>query len=190
MPSSNRDLPLSAASPAHPWADRGEKWFAAEVRPHEAELRGFLRQSFPSVRDIEDVVQESYLRVWKARAVQPIRSMRAFLFTVARRVALNIVERQTNAGTTAVGDLASLPVLSEGPGVAERVSREEHLALLVEALATLPPRCREITVLRKLQAVPQRDVAARLGISEKTVEEQVARGMRRCQEYFRRRRAL
>lgn len=174
-----------------PWPETsGEKWFAEEVRPHEAALRGFLRQSFPAVRDIEDVVQESYMRAWKTRAVQPIRSMRAFLFTVARRVALNIVDRQNNAGTIAVGDLSSLPVLSDRPGVAEHVCREEHLSLLVEALATLPARCREVTVLRKLQDIPQREVALRLGISEKTVEEQVARGLRRCQEYFRRRRAM
>jgi RNA polymerase sigma-70 factor (ECF subfamily) len=165
----------------------GEKWFAEEVRPHEGALRGYLRQSFPAVRDIEDVVQESYLRAWKTRAVQPIRSMRAFLFTVARRIALNVVDRQKTADTIAVGDMAALPVLSDGPGVAERVCQEEHLALLVEALGTLPARCREITVLRKLQGIPQREVAARLRLSEKTVEEQVARGMRRCQEYFRRR---
>jgi RNA polymerase sigma-70 factor (ECF subfamily) len=189
--SSNPDFPLPPTPEVSSWPETpGDKWFAEEVRPHEAALRGFLRQSFPAVRDVEDVVQESYLRAWKTRAVQPIRSMRAFLFTVARRVALNIVDRQNNAGTITVGDLTSLPVLSDRPGVAEHVSQEEHLSLLVEALATLPARCREVTVLRKLQCIPQREVALRLGISEKTVEEQVARGLRRCQEYFRRRRAL
>ncbi len=188
MSSPNAPLKSTTTPEVNRWAHAsGEKWFAEEVRPHEVALRGYLRQSFPAVRDIEDVVQESYLRAWRTRAVQPIRSVRAFLFTVARRVALNVVDRQKTAGTIFVGDLAALPVLSDGPGVAEHVSREEHLAYLVEALATLPERCREITVLRKLQGVPQREVAARLGISEKTVEEQVARGMRRCREYFRRR---
>jgi RNA polymerase sigma-70 factor (ECF subfamily) len=57
--------------------------------------------------------------------------------------------------------------------------------LLVQALATLPPRCREVTVLRKLKGIPQREVAARLGIAEKTVEEQVARGVRRCEAWLR-----
>lgn len=181
------------AKPPEPrsWSEGSDaKWFNDEVQPHEVALRGFLRRTFPAVRDIEDVVQESYLRAWKARAGQPIRSMRAFLFTVARRVALNIIERQNNADTIAVGDFSSLPVLSDSPSVVEHVSQDEHLAILVEALATLPARCREITVLRKLKDVPQREVACRLGIAEKTVEEQVARGMRRCQEYFRRRKVL
>ncbi len=165
----------------------GEVWFAEEVRPHEAALRGHLRQAFPAVRDVDDIVQESYLRAWNTRAVEPIKSVRAFLFTVARRLALNTIARQKTAGTDFVGDMAALPVLTDGPGVAEHVSRQETLSLLVEALATLPPRCREITVLRKLKNIPQRQVAAQLGLSEKTVEEQVARGMRRCQEFLRRR---
>ena len=80
-----------------------------------------------------------------------------------------------------------MPVIEEGAGVTETVGRNELLGLLVEALATLPPRCREITILRKLKGLPQKEVAARLGIAEKTVEEQVARGVRRCEEYLRRR---
>ena len=183
--------PNSATAPSPDLKDGaaalGEAWFAEEVRPHEVALRGHLRQAFPAVRDVDDILQESYLRAWKTRATEPIKSVRAFLFTVARRLALNILDRQKTAGTDFVGDMASLPVLSDGPGVAEQVCRQEALSLLVEALATLPPRCREITVLRKLKDVPQREVAAQLGLSEKTVEEQVARGMRRCQKYLRRR---
>jgi RNA polymerase sigma-70 factor (ECF subfamily) len=125
--------------------------------------------------------------VWKARAAKPIASARAFLFTVARNIALNFVARQRISPLTAVGDLAALPVVDEKRDVAETAARNETLQLLVEALATLPPRCREITVLRKLKGVPQRDVAAQLGISQKTVEEQVARGVRRCEDYLRRR---
>ena len=61
-----------------------------------------------------------------------------------------------------VGDLATLPVVEEASNVVETVGRNEKLQLLVEALASLPPRCREITVLRKLQGVPQKQIAAEL----------------------------
>ena len=80
-----------------------------------------------------------------------------------------------------------LPGLQDGASVPERVSRQEVYDLLGEALSTLPARCHEITVLRKLQGLSQREVAARLGLSEKTVAEQVARGVRRCEEFLRRR---
>lgn len=168
-------------------AENAARWFAAEVHPHDAQLKAYLRSSFPAVRDIDDVVQESYLRIWRSRAVQPIHSAKAFLFKVARHVALNLVDRQRASPVIVVGDLAALPVLDNRPGVVETVSKNEKLRLLVLALATLPPRCREITILRKLKGVPQREVAAQLGIAEKTVEEQVARGVKRCEEYLRRR---
>ncbi len=75
--------------------------------------------------------------------------------------------------------------MEDRPGVAETAGTNEKVHLLVQALATLPPRCREITVLRKLKGVPQKDVAARLGVAEKTVEEQVARGVKRCERFLR-----
>lgn len=179
--------PQTASDSASATAENAARWFAEEVHPHDAQLKAYLRNSFPSVRDVEDVVQESYLRIWRSRAAQPIHSARAFLFKVARHVALNLVDRQRASPVIVVGDLAALPVLEDRPGVVETVGKNEKLQLLVQALATLPPRCREITVLRKLKGVPQKEIAARLGIAEKTVEEQVARGVRRCEDYLRRR---
>ncbi|MEO7797185.1 MAG: RNA polymerase sigma factor [Opitutaceae bacterium] len=163
----------------------GSRWFVEEVKPHEPVLRSYLRGSFPAVRDIDDVVQESYLRMWKARAAQPVRCAKAFLFTVARHVALNLTARERRSPLIAVGDLAALPVLEEGKNSSETAQKNETLRLLVEALATLPPRCREVTVLRKLRGLSQKEVAATLGIAEKTVDEQLARGVRRCEEYLR-----
>lgn len=165
----------------------GSRWFVEEVQPHEPVLRSYLRGSFPAVRDIDDVVQESYLRVWKARASQPVRCARAFLFTVARHIALNLSARERRSPLMAVGDLAALPVLEEGTGVSDPVEKHETLRLLVEALAELPPRCREVTVLRKLRGLSQKEVAAALDIAEKTVDEQLARGVRRCEAYLRKR---
>jgi len=161
------------------------RWFEEEVQPHDAQLKAYLRHCFPGVRDVEDVVQESYLRIWRSRAAQPIQSAKAFLFRVARNLALNLVDRQRNSPVTLVSDLSALAISEERAGTIETVEHREKLQLLVRALATLPPRCREITVLRKLKGVPQREVALQLGLAEKTVEEQVARGVRRCEAYLR-----
>ena len=67
------------------------------------------------------------------------------------------------------------------------ISRQEKSRLLAEAIDRLPNRCREIVILRKLHALPQREVALRLGIAEKTVESQLARGLKRCETYLRKR---
>jgi RNA polymerase sigma factor (sigma-70 family) len=163
------------------------RWFTENVQPHDAPLKAYLRHAFPTVRDVDDVVQESYLRVWKERLAKPIPFARAFLFTVARHLALNLAARQRRAPTLSVGDLGAMSVVEDKRSIPDSVDCEEVLDLLVEALGSLPARCREITLLRKIHALPQREIAARLGISEKTVEEQVARGVRRCEAYLRQR---
>lgn len=163
------------------------QWFAREVHPHDAQLKSYLRGSFPTMHDVDDVVQESYLRLWKVRHVQPIRSAKAFLFTIARHVALDWVRRKRVCPVKSVGDLACLSALNGEPGAAENLTEQEKVVLLGEAIAALPARCREVVLLHKIHGLPQAEVGRRLGLSAKTVENQVARGVKRCTEHMRRR---
>ncbi|MDP3069766.1 MAG: RNA polymerase sigma factor [Opitutaceae bacterium] len=163
------------------------KWFAAEVHPHDAQLKAYLRGAFPTVRDVDDVVQESYLRMWRVRAEGPIRSARAFLFTVARRLAIDGARRSIASPIDVVEDLAGLPVADETADVAGETENRERVALLAEAIGRLPNRCREVFLLHKIHSLSRRETAERLGLAEKTVEVQTARAMDRCGEYLRRR---
>lgn len=163
------------------------RWFVEEVHAHDSSLRAYLRGSFPTVRDVDDVVQESYVRVWKAKTAEPIRSARAFLFRVARHLALDLLRHDRVSPIDAVTDLSALPVVDNRTGVAEAASIAEETALLVTAIDALPPRCREIVILRKLRGLPQKEIAARLGLSEQTVQVQIARGVKKCEEFLRRR---
>lgn len=175
--------------PPNPNAPSAEhtQWFADEVQPHGSSLEAYLRGAFPAVRDTQDVVQESFLRLWKLRAAQPIHSARAFLFKVARNIALDSLRHASRSPVSAVPDLTTLPVVEEAADVSAAVCRREEVALLVDALEALPPRCREIVMLRKFQNLPQKEVAARLGITEATVQEQVYRGLRRLEQLLTRR---
>jgi RNA polymerase sigma-70 factor (ECF subfamily) len=156
------------------------QWFAKEVQPHEAKLKSYLRSCFPSVRDVDDIVQESYLRVIRSPGLESIRCAKSFLFRVARNVALNTVRRNQISPIKDVGENATARVMDTGRDAAASASFSEVLDALAQALASLPARCQEITVMRKIHGVPQKEIAALLGISEKTVEEQVSRGVKRC----------
>lgn len=163
------------------------RWFSEEVHPHEASLRAYLRGAFPAVRDVEDVVQESYLRIWRTRAAQPVRSARAFLFRVARNLALDLVRRNQVAPFSPVRDLEGLSVLDHDSNPARALDTREKLMMLADAIEALPARCREVVILRKIQGLSQRDVATQLGLAEKTVEAQLARGISRCEAFLRQR---
>jgi RNA polymerase sigma factor (sigma-70 family) len=163
------------------------RWFSEEVDPHRAALRAYVQRAFPGVRDVDDVVQDSLLRIWTTRASRQIGCARAFLFRIARNRALDLLRRDDASPFVAVRDLAELPVATEASSPAEALSTLEKIDLVADAIADLPDRCREIVVLRKLSGLSQREVAMRLGLSERTVEVQVARGTRRCAEFLRRR---
>lgn len=163
------------------------RWFAEEVHPHDMALKTYLRRSFPAIRDVEDIAQESYIRIWKHRARAPVRSAKAFLFKVAQRLALDVLRRERRSPLASVGDLDRLDVLDHAPAIYEILGQDEKVQLLIEAIDALPARCRDVVILRKLKFVSQRETAEFLGISEKGVENQLARGFERCRAFLRRR---
>lgn len=169
----------------------GKRWFAEEVQPHEAALRAYLKGVYPTVRDVDDVVQESYMRLWRAHTLRPMQCVRAFLFGIACRVAVDIIrkERRTTARNVALG-LDAANVVEHKADVSEAACTREEIALLAEAIHSLPARCREIMILRKLQRRSQREIARLLGISVGTVEVQSSRGMEKCTRYLRHHGAL
>jgi RNA polymerase sigma factor (sigma-70 family) len=161
------------------------RWFVDEVHTHDIALKRYLRSSFPALRDVEDIAQESYLRIWKQRAADPIRSAKGFLFNIAHRLALDRLRRIRHSPIDPVANVDQLPVLDHAPSPYETLGRREKVQLLIDAIDALPARCRDVVILRKLQLLSQRETAARLGISEKGVEIQLARGLERCRARIR-----
>lgn len=179
-PNSVSTLGLATSTPPHL-----ARWFEEEVQAHEPALRTYVQGRFPAVRDVDDVVQESFLRVWRARLAQPIASSKAFLFTVARHVAFDLARRDRRSPVEPCAAIDELPAAAEIPTAEQQLTWCEKVDLLGNAIAQLAPRRREIIVLHKIKGLSQREVARRLGLAEKTVENHVALGVKDCQAFFR-----
>lgn len=164
----------------------GGEWFAVAVQPHDAALRAWLRSRFPALGDIDDIVQETYARVLQIRARDPLRAhaVKPLLFTMARNLALDQLRRRQVVPFDALPADDALAAADDVPGIGETVSRRQELALLAEAIQSLPERCRQILTLRKIYGLSQREIARQLAISEHTVEAQVGIGVRRCADYL------
>ena len=160
------------------------RWFKEEIRPHEKELRAYLRGRFPSLVDVVDLLQETYARLLRARAGGQATLTRAYLFVIARNVALDLIRRDKAVSVDRLGDLEGTYVVEDRPDAAEALSHEQELALLDEAMRALPPRCREILTLRRIEGLSHREIAGKLGIAEGTVNAQLAIGLLRCRQYL------
>jgi RNA polymerase sigma-70 factor (ECF subfamily) len=161
------------------------RWFAEEVQPFELPLRAYLSRSLPSRADVEDLVQDTYARLLKAKAKGSIRHTKGLLFAIARNAVRDFLRQKNNAEIVPITENAEVSVLHDGRSLVELVCRREELALLTDAINSLPERCREVILLRKIKNLSQREIAELLGIAEHTVESLAAKGVRRCADYLR-----
>ena len=170
--------------PADPATSR---WFADHVQPHEAMLRAWLAQGFGPRLAVDDVVQEAFLRVLRAREAGELHAPKAFLFAIARNLALDQLRRHAVSRTDSLVEADFSNVLDDYASIPETVAREQERALLTEAIQSLPERCRQVMTLRMVYGLTQRVIGGKLGISDRTVAAQLAIGTKKCTDFMLRR---
>ena len=149
-------------------------------------LKRFLTRYFSRADDVEDAAQEAFLRAFAAEARGDIRSPKAFLFQVAKNVALNEIARKSNSATNFLEDCGASPVLHDDRQVAvddQLVSRQK-LALFAVAVAELPPQCRRVFLMRKFDGLKVKEIAKTLNITVSAVEKHIAAGLVKCADYL------
>jgi RNA polymerase sigma-70 factor (ECF subfamily) len=162
---------------------RVEDRYLVASLPFEGVLRACLHRYARNFADVDELLQETYAHLLAAGATpgrEEIRSIRAFALTVARNVALSWLRHRQVVPIELVADLESLELLDETGLVDDIVNSHQELALLTKAVARLPTRCRQVFTLRKVYGLSQKEIAAELDISENTVEQHLAKGMRLC----------
>lgn len=149
------------------------------LRPNlERAVRGIVPP-----REVEDIVQETYVRACQAEHRQEIKAPRSFLYKTARNLALDYVKRAETR----------LTVSEEDPRIAaqaeyhrlddetfDQVTADEEFSNFCDAVRHLPIQCRRVFVLKKVYGYSQREIARELKLSESTVEKHIANGMKRC----------
>jgi RNA polymerase sigma-70 factor, ECF subfamily len=145
-------------------------------------LRGYVLRLVASDDTADEIVQEAFLRTYEN--VNRLQTPRAFLFRTARNLASSSRRTTQARKTETLGDLEPLGVVSnDGPETC--AIAEEELRLLQQAIAQLPTQCGAVFSLRIFHACSYKDIAERLGISPRTVENHVARALRETNEYLR-----
>ncbi len=163
------------------------RWFSEFVQPHEPALRAFLAKRFASLPDHDDVVQETYIRIFRITDPDRLIRPKAFLFTTARNVAIDLIRRRSarpHESLSGSEDIIELPLLDVPPTVVETLDRRQRRETLTAALSALPDRCRAVMLLRYLDGCSGPEISAQLGISLGTVKGHLLKGTRDCARFF------
>ena len=152
-------------------------WFVREVLPLEAALIRLLRRSVRNQSDVDDLCQDIYVRIYEAARHEIPQPAKPFVFTIARNLLVDRVRREQIVPIEAVADLDALGVAIDTPSPDLTIIAREELRRLQRALDRLPRRCRQAVLMKKVDGLSRSEIAARMGIAEKTVKRHLADGM-------------
>lgn len=137
-------------------------------------------------REIEDIVQETYVRVCQVENQSDIQHPRSFMLKTARNLALDHIKRAESRLSVSLDDDLEgelLNLTTRDDETYDRAVANQEFGHFCEAVRLLPIQCRKAFVLRKVYGYSQKEIAASLAISENTVEKHIATGIKRC-TYF------
>ncbi len=144
------------------------------VIEYQGSVFGMLRKTLGSHSMIEDLAQEVFLRVWRARdRYQPRGLFTTWLFRIAFNLALNQIRDDSRKKAQSVQDLESkqgeLPDLADN-SVTQPLDEQEWSKILDEALADLPENQRVALVLQHYEGLDLAAIGEVLDISPKAVK--------------------
>lgn len=150
----------------------------------ETSLKRFLQNFSRKPEDIDELAQEAFLRTFDIERTQNIKSPRAYLFRVARNIALRELTKKTRQLTDYLEEAVDEGVLDRSGSLEEELIAQQKLQLYCDAIADLPEQCRRVFLLRKVHALSHKEIAAQLGISQSTVEKHISKGVDRFTDYM------
>lgn len=160
--------------------------FGTVFRAYYSGLCAYAERYVGSADDAEEVVGDVFFRIWTARERWRVDgSLRAYLYRAVRNESLKWLEHRR------VVDRVDREARAEGrsPGMGQRapepdvdLARSELSAAVRCAIESLPNRCRETLVLHRHHGMSYAEVAEVMGVTAKTVENQLARALRLLRE--------
>ena len=163
--------------------ERG-RWLARNVLPYEPAIRSRLHRVYLKDLDIDDIIQEMYARILSVPSLESIRYPRQYAIQTTKAIIIDHIRHSQVIPIVSSGSLEQLNIPVPEIRTEERLAFQEDIREVAKALAQLPEKCRETLILRRIEGLSQKETAQRLGISEKTVEKYMSRGVCLLMELF------
>ncbi|WP_417318451.1 RNA polymerase sigma factor [Emcibacter sp.] len=153
-------------------------------KEHSQSLKGYVYRFLRSENEAEELVQETFLRYHNAKNQEDIKSPKAFLYRIAHNLAIKALRRRKIVRFENSLDGEHMEVKCAEPLADQRLNSKQEFKLFCDAVWKLPPRCRQVFILRVIKRHSYKEIAQKLEISVSTAEKHVLKGMRDCQHYI------
>ena len=153
------------------------------MRELQPKLLGALKRMLNN-EEAEEVTQETFLRLHLSAKIIPDLEIQPYAFKIARNLAIGRLRHESVRRKNG----PKLSIHYEMDFVDDSVEKEltdvREKAVLLAAINSLPPACRQVFIYRKIDEKPHSEIARLMGISVNTVENHLARGMKLCREFI------
>jgi len=134
--------------------------------------------------DIEDIVQETFVKSYEADLKQEITYERTYMLKTARNLALNHISKASERKNQSLEGMKSLPYGLTSKSLESQIESKERFLHFCRATDTLSVEVKRVFLLKKVYGMSQKDIAGYIGLSESTVEKHVAKGLLQCSLYL------
>ena len=154
---------------------------------YEASIKRYLTRFLYRSEDVDEVAQETFLMAYDAERKRAINSPKAYLFQVAKSIALRELTRKSAKMTDYLEDALVKDdcLLGGNDSLEDEIMAQQKLKAYCGAIASMPMQCRKVFLMRKLQGKSHREIAEALSVSTSAVEKHIANGVKKFDLYMR-----
>lgn len=165
-------------------ADLIDDWFCREVLPLEPALTRYIRRNWRVADDVFDMLHEVYaLALGSAQNGLPDYTQ-GYVFTIARNLLAQRSRRARVVSFDLVADMERVEPDVDILSTERNMIARDDLRRAQAGIENLPPRCREVVRLRKVEGLTTREAAERLGVGIDAIEQQLTKGMRALADFM------
>lgn len=164
--------------------DRVKTWFTTVVLPMEAQLLSFFRSRWKNHSEVRDMLHDVYERALCGARQGIPHNGHAYVFAIARNLMISRAKRNKIISFDFIADLDQVTDEQDYLTPERYATAREELRRAIVAMEHLPPRCREMMRLRKVEGLTVREVAEQMDVSAAAVERQLTLGMRALVDFM------
>ncbi len=155
------------------------------MRHYSPELNSFILRIVSNVEDAQDILQDTFVRVWeKSHQFKGNSSVKTWIFRIAINLSYNQLKRRKRWGFSLIDELK---ILISGSDPEKETEQKFHSTLLEKSLDMLTPRQHAVVMARLYEDLPFAQISTALGCSENAAKVHFHEGKKRIEKYIKER---